>query len=325
VGDGVRSFVARRLLQTVPLVLLISLFAFLVIRIAGDPMSMYGLNPNMTADDRVRIITEHGWDRPLLVQYLYWLRDLVKGDWGHSLYTYESVTAMIRARLSNTLILMGSVFAVTLLVSIPLGIYTATHRSSRLDQLITGSAFFAYSLPTFWLGLICIMVFSVKFQQWGFPSLPAGGMYSLRDGPSTLGLLQHLVLPCFVLSIVSVASYIRHLRASMLDVLHQDYVRTARAKGVSDREVIWKHAFKNAALPLVTLISLNIPRIFSGALITEQVFAWPGMGRLFVDHATRADYPVLMGLVISVSVLVAIFNLLADVAYAYLDPRIRLG
>jgi len=321
----VTSFVARRLLQTVPLVLLISLFAFLVIRIAGDPMSMYGLNPNMTADDRARIITEHGWDRPLLVQYLYWLRDLVKGDWGHSLYTYESVTAMIRARLSNTLILMGSVFAVTLLVSIPLGIYTATHQSSRLDHLITGSAFFAYSLPTFWLGLICIMMFSVKFQQWGFPSLPAGGMYSLRDGPSTLGLLQHLVLPCFVLSIVSVASYIRHLRASMLDVLHQDYVRTARAKGVSDREVIWKHAFKNAALPLVTLISLNIPRIFSGALITEQVFAWPGMGRLFVDHATRADYPVLMGLVISVSVLVAIFNLLADVAYAYLDPRIRLG
>jgi len=325
VGDGVTSFVARRLLQTVPLVLLISLFAFLVIRIAGDPMSMYGLNPNMTADDRARIITEHGWDRPLLVQYLYWLRDLVKGDWGHSLYTYESVTAMIRARLSNTLILMGSVFAVTLLVSIPLGIYTATHQSSRLDHLITGSAFFAYSLPTFWLGLICIMMFSVKFQQWGFPSLPAGGMYSLRHGPSTLGLLQHLVLPCFVLSIVSVASYIRHLRASMLDVLHQDYVRTARAKGVSDREVIWKHAFKNAALPLVTLISLNIPRIFSGALITEQVFAWPGMGRLFVDHATRADYPVLMGLVISVSVLVAIFNLLADVAYAYLDPRIRLG
>ena len=324
-GDGVTSFVARRLLQTVPLVLLISLFAFLVIRIAGDPMSMYGLNPNMTADDRARIITEHGWDRPLLVQYLYWLRDLVKGDWGHSLYTYESVTAMIRARLSNTLILMGSVFAVTLLISIPLGIYTATHQSSKLDHLITGSAFFAYSLPTFWLGLICIMMFSVKFQQWGFPSLPAGGMYSLRDGPSTLGLLQHLVLPCFVLSIVSVASYIRHLRASMLDVLHQDYVRTARAKGVSDREVIWKHAFKNAALPLVTLISLNIPRIFSGALITEQVFAWPGMGRLFVDHATRADYPVLMGLVISVSVLVAIFNLLADVAYAYLDPRIRLG
>jgi peptide/nickel transport system permease protein len=288
-------------------------------------MSMYGLNPNMSVEDRARIITEHGWDQPLVVQYLYWLRDTLKGDWGHSLYTYEPVVAMILARLANTLILMGTVFVVTLLISIPLGIYTATHQSSRLDHFITGTAFFAYSLPTFWLGLICIMIFAVKFQQWGLPSLPAGGIYSLRDGPSFAGLLQHLVLPCFVLSIVSVASYIRHLRASMLDVLHQDYVRTARAKGVSDRVVIWKHAFKNAALPLVTLISLNIPRTFSGALITEQVFSWPGMGRLFVDHATRADYPVLMGLVMSVSALVAIFSLLADVAYAYLDPRIRLG
>jgi len=321
----VTSFVVRRLLQTIPLLLLISLFAFVVIRLAGDPMSMYGLNPNMTAEDRARIITEHGWDRPLLVQYLYWLRDTAQGDWGRSLYTYESVTTMIRARLGNTLTLMGSVFVVTLLVSIPLGIYTATHQSSWLDHFITGTAFFAYSLPTFWLGLLCIMLFAVKFQQWGFPSLPAGGMYSLRDGPGFLGLLQHLLLPCFVLSIVSVASYIRHLRASMIDVLHQDYVRTARAKGISDVEIVWKHAFKNAALPLVTLISLNIPRIFSGALITEQVFAWPGMGRLFVDHATRADYPVLMGLVICVSVLVAVFSLLADVAYAYLDPRIRLG
>jgi peptide/nickel transport system permease protein len=321
----VTSFIVRRLLQTLPLVLLISVFAFVVIRLAGDPMSMYGFNANMTAEDRARIISEHGWDQPLVVQYWYWLRDMLRGDWGRSLYTYESVTAMIWARLANTLILMGSVFAVTLLVSVPLGIYTATHRSSRLDHLITGAAFFAYSLPTFWLGLLCIMIFAVKFKQWGIPSLPAGGMYSLREGPGLLGLLQHLLLPCFVLSIVSVASYIRHLRASMIDVLHQDYVRTARAKGISDAEVVWKHAFKNAALPLVTLISLNIPRIFSGALITEQVFAWPGMGRLFVDHAARADYPVLMGLVICVSVLVAVFSLLADVAYAYLDPRIRLS
>lgn len=319
------SFVARRLLQTVPLILLISLFAFLVIRVAGDPMSMYGLNPNMTADDRARIIAQHGWDKPLVVQYLYWLRDAVRGDWGHSLYTYEPVITMILARLPNTLILMGSVFVATLLMSIPLGVYTATHQYSRLDHIITGAAFLAYALPTFWLGLVCIMVFAVKFQQWGLPSLPAGGIYSLKDGPSFIGLLQHLALPCFVLSIVSVASYIRHLRASMLEVLHQDYVRTARAKGVTDALVVWKHSFKNAALPLVTLISLNIPRIFSGALITEQVFSWPGMGRLFVDHATRADYPVLMGLVMSVSVLVAIFSLLADIAYACLDPRIRLG
>ncbi|MGH7894347.1 MAG: ABC transporter permease [Candidatus Binatia bacterium] len=319
------SFLVRRLVQTVPLLLLISLFAFLVIRLAGDPMSMYGLNPNMTADDQTRIITEHGWDQPIVVQYFYWLRDALRGDWGHSLYTYEPVAAMILARLPNTLILMGSVFIVTLLVSIPLGIYTATHPHSPLDHVITGTTFLAYALPTFWLGLVAIMVFSVKFKQWGLPSLPAGGTYNLRDGPSLLGLLQHLILPCLVLSVVSVASYIRYLRAGMLEVLNQDYVRTARAKGVREGLVVWKHAFKNAALPLITLISLNIPRIFSGALITEQVFAWPGMGRLFVDHATRADYPVLMGLVISVSLLVAAFSLLADIAYAYIDPRIRLA
>ena len=319
------SYLARRLVQLVPLLLLISLFAFLVIRLAGDPMSMYGLNPNMTAEDRARIISEHGWDRPLLVQYFYWLRDAVKGDWGHSLYTYEPVVDMILARLPNTLILMGSVFVVTLLIAVPLGIYSATHQNSRLDHLITGAAFLAYALPTFWLGLVAIMIFAVKFQQWGLPSLPAGGIQSLRDGPSLLGMLQHLLLPCLVLSVVSVASYIRYLRAGMLEVLNQDYVRTARAKGVSDRLVIWKHAFKNAVLPLITLVSLNVPRIFSGALITEQVFAWPGMGRLFVDHATRADYPVLMGLVISVSLLVAIFSVLADIAYALVDPRIRLA
>jgi peptide/nickel transport system permease protein len=215
----------------------------------------------------------------------------MRGDWGSSLYTYEPVTAMILTRLPNTLILMGTVFLVTLLIAIPLGLYTAVHQYSPVDYVATGATFFAYAVPTFWLGLICIMVFSVKFQQWGLPSLPAGGMYDLTEGPSFLGLVRHLIMPTFVLSIVSLAGYVRYLRASMLDVLKQDYVRTARAKGVADRRLVWVHAFKNAALPLVTLIAMNIPRIFSGALITEQVFAWPGMGRLFVDHATPLTIP----------------------------------
>lgn len=316
-------YIARRLLQMIPLLLVVSLCAFMLIRLGGDPMSMYGFNPNLTAEDRQRIVSEHGWDRPLVVQYFYWLRDVVRGDWGSSLYTYEPVTAMILTRLPNTLILMGTVFLVTLLIAIPLGLYTAVHQYSPVDYLATGATFFAYAVPTFWLGLICIMLFSVKFQQWGLPSLPAGGMYDLAEGPSFLGLLRHLVMPTFVLSIVSLAGYVRYLRASMLDVLKQDYVRTARAKGLDDRRIVWIHAFKNAALPLVTLMAMNIPRIFSGALITEQVFAWPGMGRLFVDHATRVDYPVLMGLVMSVAALVVVFSLVADIVYAYLDPRIR--
>jgi peptide/nickel transport system permease protein len=319
----VGQYIVRRLLQAIPLLFLISLIAFMLIRLSGDPMSMYGQSSALTAEDRGRIIKQHGWDQPKPVQYLYWLRDVLRGDLGTSLYTYQPVTQMIWEKLPNTLILMGTVFVITLLVAIPLAILCALHQYSILDYAITGISFFAFALPTFWLGLVCIMIFSVKFKEWGLPYLPAGGMYDLVEGPSLPGLVKHLILPALVLSIVSMASYIRYLRASMLEVLHDDYVRTARAKGLRERRITWGHAFRNALIPLVTLITMNIPLIFSGALITEQVFAWPGMGRLFVDHANRGDYPVLMGLVLTVSVLVILFNLIADVAYAALDPRIR--
>jgi peptide/nickel transport system permease protein len=321
----VGHYVLRRLIQAVPLLFLISLLAFLLVRASGDPMSMYGASANLSAEDRARIVAMHGWDQPKILQYFYWLRDVLGGDWGTSLYTHQAVTQMILDRLPNTLILMGSVFVVTLLIAIPLGVASAIRQNSVLDHVATAVSFVAFALPTFWLGLVVIMLFAVRLKEMGWPSLPAGGMYSLSEGPSLGGLLQHLVLPTFVLSIVSVAGYIRYLRAGMLESLQQDYVRTARAKGLRELRVIWVHSFRNAILPLVTLIALNIPRIFSGALVTEQVFAWPGMGRLFVDNAARADYPVLMGLIMSVSVLVVLFNLLADVTYAYLDPRIRLG
>jgi peptide/nickel transport system permease protein len=318
----VGQYIVRRLLQAIPLLFLISLIAFMLIRLSSDPMSMYR-SSGLTAEDRDRIVKQHGWDQPKPVQYLYWLRDVLRGDLGSSLYTYQPVTQMIWEKLPNTLILMGTVFVITLLVAIPLAILCALHQYSILDYVITGISFFAFALPTFWLGLVCIMIFSVKFKEWGLPYLPAGGMYDLVEGPSLPGLVKHLILPALVLSIVSMASYIRYLRASMLEVLHDDYVRTARAKGLPERRITWGHAFRNALIPLVTLITMNIPLIFSGALITEQVFAWPGMGRLFVDHADRGDYPVLMGLVLTVSVLVILFNLIADVAYAALDPRIR--
>ena len=257
------------------------------------------------------------------MQYVYWLRDIARGDLGSSLYTYQPVTQMIWEKLPNTMILMGTVFIVTIAVSIPLAIISALRQYSALDYLVTGASFLAFALPTFWLGLVCIMIFAVKFKEWGLPYMPAGGMYDLVEGPSLLGLLKHLVMPAFVLSIVSMAAYIRYLRASMIEVLHDDFIRTARAKGLPEGTVTWRHAFRNALIPLVTLITMNIPLIFSGALITEQVFAWPGMGRLFVDHANRGDYPVLMGLILTVSVLVIVFNLIADIAYAAIDPRIR--
>jgi peptide/nickel transport system permease protein len=319
----VGQYVLRRLLQAIPLLFLISLMSFMLIRMSGDPMSMYAQTSSLTQQDRERIIKEHGWDQPKIVQYLYWLRDIVRGDLGSSLYTYQPVTRMIWEKLPNTMILMGTVFIVTIAVSIPLAIISALRQYSALDYLVTGASFLAFALPTFWLGLVCIMIFAVKFKEWGLPYMPAGGMYDLVEGPSLPGLLKHLVMPAFVLSIVSMAAYIRYLRASMIEVLHDDFIRTARAKGLPEGTVTWRHAFRNALIPLVTLITMNIPLIFSGALITEQVFAWPGMGRLFVDHANRGDYPVLMGLILTLSVLVIVFNLVADIAYAAIDPRIR--
>jgi peptide/nickel transport system permease protein len=319
----VGQYVLRRLLQAIPLLFLISLMSFMLIRMSGDPMSMYAQASSLTEADRERIIKEHGWDQPKIVQYVYWLRDIARGDLGSSLYTYQPVTQMIWEKLPNTMILMGTVFIVTIAVSIPLAIISALRQYSALDYLVTGASFLAFALPTFWLGLVCIMIFAVKFKEWGLPYMPAGGMYDLVEGPSLLGLLKHLVMPAFVLSIVSMAAYIRYLRASMIEVLHDDFIRTARAKGLPEGTVTWRHAFRNALIPLVTLITMNIPLIFSGALITEQVFAWPGMGRLFVDHANRGDYPVLMGLILTVSVLVIVFNLVADIAYAAIDPRIR--
>jgi peptide/nickel transport system permease protein len=313
------------MLQAVPLLFLISIMSFMLIRMSGDPMSMYAQSSSLTQADRERIIKEHGWDQPRIVQYGYWLRDVARGDLGSSLYTYQPVTQMILERLPNTMILMGTVFVLTLVVSIPLAIISALKQYSKLDYLITGASFLAFALPTFWLGLMFIMIFAVKFKEWGLPYLPAGGMYDLVEGPSLPGLIKHLAMPAIVLSIVSMAAYIRYLRASMIEVLHDDYIRTARAKGLPEGTVTWHHAFRNALIPLVTLITMNIPLIFSGALITEQVFAWPGMGRLFVDHANRGDYPVLMGLVMTVSVLVVVFNLVADIAYAAIDPRIRFG
>jgi peptide/nickel transport system permease protein len=231
---------------------------------------------------------------------------------------------MIAERLPNTLILMGTAFFFTLIISLALGMYSATHQYSAGDYTVTAISFFGYSMPSFWFGLMLIIIFAVKFREWGLPYLPAAGMYPIREEPSFLQMLRHLILPATVLSLISVAKYTRYLRSSMLEVIGQDYVRTARSKGLTERLILWRHAFKNAVIPLLTVIMLDIPQLFSGALITEQVFAWPGMGRMYWEHAVWIDYPVLMGIILLVSTLVVFFNLLADVSYALIDPRIRL-
>jgi len=318
-------YIVRRLLISIPVLIGVSLIAFLLVQASGDPMAVYNSNPHISAEDLARLEKTYGFDKPVGVQYLYWLRSTLKGDWGQSFLTHQDVLTMIGQRLGNTLILMGTSLVVTLVISLSLGIYTATHQYSFGDYTITGLSFFGYAMPSFWFGLMLIIVFAVKTKELGLPYLPAAGMYSIR-GDRTFGqLLLHLVLPVTVLSLSSVAKYTRYLRSSMLEVIQQDYIRTARAKGVSERAILWKHAFRNAVIPLITLIMLDIPFMFSGALITEQVFAWPGMGRMYWEHANWVDYPVLMGVILLVSVMVVLCNLIADVSYAIIDPRIRVG
>jgi len=317
-------YIVRRILISIPILLGVSLIAFFLVQASGDPMAVYNSNPNISSEDLARLEKTYGFDKPVYMQYLYWLRNTVKGDWGQSFLTHQNVLEMIQQRLGNTLILMFTSLIVTVTISLVLGIYTATHQYSFGDYAITGFSFFGYAMPSFWFGLMLIIVFAVKARELGLPYLPAAGMYPIRGEPSFGALLKHMVLPVTVLSLSSVAKYTRYLRSSMLEVIQQDYIRTARSKGLSERVVLWGHAFKNAIIPLITLVMLDIPFLFSGALITEQVFAWPGMGRMYWEHANWVDYPVLMGIILLVSVMVVFCNLIADISYAFVDPRIRV-
>lgn len=316
------QFLIRRLLALVPLMLGLSLFTFILLQNIGDPLSFY-TQGNVTAEDMERLTRQFGLDRPVHVRYYEWLRNMLQGDFGNSLATGRSVTSLLRIHFPNTLILMGTVFLVTLAIGVPLGIVAALHRNKFLDQLISALTVLSFSAPTFWTGIMSIVIFSLWTRQNDLPYLPSGGMYNLIEGKSFTGLLKHLVLPVSVLTLASLARYVRYMRSSMIDVLNEDYIRTARAKGLSERAVVYKHAFRNALLPIVTLMAVDLPQLMGGALITEQVFAWPGMGRLMVEHAARADFPVLMGILVFVAVLVSVLNIVADLLYFYLDPRIK--
>lgn len=318
-------YIIRRVLISIPVLLGVSLIAFFLVQASGDPMAVYNANPNISSEDLLRLQKTYGFDKPVYVQYFYWLRNALTGNWGQSFLTHQNVLDMIRGRMGNTLLLMGTSLVITLIISIILGIYSATHKYSLGDYVVTAFSFFGYAMPSFWFGLMLIIIFSVYFKEMGLPSLPAAGMYPVRGGRTLWELIRHMILPVAVLSLISVAKYTRYLRSSMLEVIGQDYVRTARGKGVPERLVLWRHAFKNAIIPLITLVMMDIPALFSGALITEQVFAWPGMGRMYWEHAVWVDYPVLMGIILLVSSLVVVCNLLADVSYAIVDPRIRLS
>ena len=313
------AYTVRRLLQMIPLVFGISIVLFAVIQAApGGPEgalldSGRFIDPAVIEAYRERL----GVDQPIHIQYLRWLTAAVSGDLGTSFSTTRPVVEMIAERLPATLELMGSAFFLAAIIAILLGVFSALRQYSWFDHLGTGLSFVGIAMPVFWFALILQLVFGV-WLGW----LPIAGTETV--GESSLGdRLAHLVLPTVVLSFNYIAGWSRYLRSSMLGVLRADYVRTARAKGLPERRVVGVHALRNALIPLLSIMALNLSSLFSGAVITETVFAWPGIGRMFVQAMFARDYPLLMGILMLGSLMVIVFNLVADLLYGYLDPRIR--
>lgn len=320
------TYALRRVLQTIPILFVISILLFLMVRAApGGPLTAARRNPNISKEQIEAIEEKLGLNDPLPVQYGRWLGGMLSGDMGDSIKFRRPVSDMIGERIPNTLTLVGASFFVTLLIAIPIGIFSARKPYSPFDYTMTTITFIGQAIPVYWLGLGLIIVFYVALKNpfTGDPLFPVGGMNSRGQEGNLLDTLWHLVLPVSALSLGWIAWYSRFLRSSMLDVLHEDYIRTAKAKGLAERWVHYKHALQNAILPLITLIALDLPSLFAGALFVETIFSWPGMGRLFWDAAKGRDYPVLLGVVMITAVLIIVCNILADLAYGWLDPRVK--
>ena len=317
------SYLARRLVQAVFILFIITMLCFILTRLSSDPMAQYANRPGLTAEDRENIRKNLGLDQPMPIQYVKWLGLALQGDLGDSFFSKQPVLLMIRQRLPMTLILMGTAEFFIIIVSLALGLVAAIKQYSLTDNVITSLSFIGYSMPIFFIALGCIMLFAVYFKRWGLPYLPTGA--DIWDPKNPIEMIRHLILPVFCLVAIQTAAYARFLRSSILEVLGLDFIRTAHAKGLTRRVVLYKHALRNAILPFVTIIGLDIPFLMGGALVTESVFSWPGMGRLFWEYAQRGDYPVVLGVLLLTSSGVVFFTIIVDLLYTVVDPRIRLG
>ena len=338
-------YIIKRLLQGIPLLFIISLTLFILMMNIGDPIATMGGRTVTRPSDRERLTRQLGLDKPITTQYIYWLAGndwamvdsdgdgtldikgkrlgILRGDFGKSLVTHKLVTEMIGERIPNTLLLMGASEIVTVFFALLFGIYSALRQYSAWDNIMTALLFIAYSMPIFFVSLMSMYIFSIQFKKWGLPYLPTVVMFDPQIGKTPWQVFTHMILPVLSLSVTYFAAYSRYIRSAMLEVMSQDYVRTAKSKGLPRRQVIYIHALKNAALPIVTVVGLDIPFLLGGAVVTERIFAWPGMGRLFLDHVSRADLPVVMGILMMGATAVVVFQIITDIVYAWLDPRIR--
>jgi peptide/nickel transport system permease protein len=312
-------FIFRRVLAGIPILIGITFVTFIILNVApGDPVDMMISPDNPLPPEGIQARREAlGLNKPLLVRYVLWLRELFRGNLGYSLVNHEAVLTRIGRRLPPTLQLMGTALLLSMVIGIPLGIVSAIRQYSLIDHLATVLAFLGISVPSFFLGLGSIYLLSLKLNLF-----PTAGMQTLGAPFSVADRLRHLALPALILGGGRAASMLRYTRTSMLEVIGQDYVTTARGKGLAERHVILRHALRNALLPVITILGLSLPGVFGGAVITEQIFQWPGIGMLSIHAVTARDYPVLMGLSLFSAILVFIGNLLADIGYAIADPRI---
>lgn len=308
----------RRLLIAIPILFGVTIINFFIIYMApGNPVDMY-LNPYATEAELELKKEMMGLNDPIWVQYGAWVSELLKGNLGYSYSSYEPVHAILAERIGPTLLLMGTSLVIAYLIAIPVGILSATRQYSWLDYTVTGLSFIGISIPSFFFGLLAIYIFAIQLQ-W----LPSGGMFTLGAENDVWDRIKHLILPASVLSTAIAGKMVRYVRSSMLDVLSQDYLRTARAKGLREWVVTGKHALRNALIPIITVIGLDIPLLLGGAVVTEQIFQWPGIGQLTISSIETRDYPVLMAINLLSAMLVMAANLLTDIAYAIVDPRVK--
>ena len=313
------KYILKRILIAIPVLIGITLIDYAIMCLAGSPLEMLkGPRISDTALQAKEIAA--GLDKPLIVQYFVWLWQLLQGNLGYSMKSYEPVSAMIGSHIGPTLLLMGASLILSLLIAVPAGIYSAVKQYSKGDYAVVTASFIGSSIPSFFLALILIYIFTVKLGV-----LPSSGMNTLGMDGSVADTIRHMVLPVTVLAVSLAGSNIRYIRSSFLEILQQDYLRTARAKGIGYKRVIWKHAMRNALLPIVTVIGMQIPMLFGGAVIIEQVFSWPGLGLMTMTAIMGRDYPVIMGVCLLSAVVVLISNLITDILYALVDPTIQLG
>ena len=314
-------YLIRRLVTAIPTLLLISFVLYAILSLApGDPLSQFAANPAVPPEVRDNIRRSLGLDDPWPVRYVKWLFSLAQGNWGFSFGSRMPVWDLIKLRIPSTLAVVGIAYVVSLLIALPIGILSAIKQYSLFDHISTTFAFIGFSVPTFFTGLLLIIVLSVKLQWLPFIY---DSTLQVRDLGSLSAQIKQSLMPIMVLGLFQAATFVRYTRASMLENLPQDYVRTARAKGLAETSVINRHVVRNSLIPVVTLIALSAPTVFSGALITEQIFRVPGIGALLITSIQNNDIPVIMAITFTFSFLVVVFNVVADVMYGVLDPRIR--